>query len=975
MFNMKSRIFLPVFAIIVAYGTAWCGVDVRVNQDGGTTVQNEPSIVVNPYFTSDSLNVIAAYNDIGNTLGVSYSTNGGAKWFDVNLPYVWQITGDPSVACDPVGNAYACFLSYEGPFFYGASGIFVSKSTDGGRTWGTPAKVDSLKYAGGSQVNFADKCFMQVDTNMFSSHVGNIYVGWQRDDTLGQNSDVYFSRSTDGGLTFSTPLKINDNPVWTAYAEGAFPFVGANGLVYMTWYDCYFKGGVPGSLYVDMSFDGGQTFGADKKVANFLAPPHTTCDCTGFRAKCFPSAAADPYDMQKLYITYISDPDGYMDVRVDVGDDPGQSHADRPEVERNGSYVYAAWEDHRGAGGAGDIYFNRSTDNGQTWGLTSIGPLDNTDSPGANNSWLVNMSSSGSNIYVVWDDYRSGSHADIYCNRSSDNGATWQNDVNIDGDPTTISSGAHVVSTGNYVYVAYSDFRSGGSDDIYLSRSTNAGASWLAPVRVDLGDSPGANSSTNARLACIGSYVYCVWIDNRNGGNFQPYFNYSSNYGASWQSVSTPLSPGTATFTNLALRDGIECTGSNVYVCYTDDRAGGGTSNVYFNRSTNNGVTWAGDVLINDSGSNCYDVSLDMQGSYVYLGWSDDRMTGGFSYEIFFDYSSDFGVTWQTPDIGPLDIGAIGMQSYGVTIKSDNNYVYATWFDSRFGGSVFFNKSTDNGQTWVAESHINPGTMPFGLGIASPVMDAGNGWVNIVWPDSRCVYMGGGLQDIFTNYSSDNGATWLNGIDEADVFCVRSTDAGVTWQAPVKVSDNPEQYPDLLPWVAVKSDGKVDIAYYRMQTSSINPVVPGAYCMMAVSTDGGASFGPSTYVQDLEVPPQTAWVGEYIGVSVKDSIAFVVFTDFQQTGNSDVYFDRFINPSSGAYTCGDADASGGVDIDDVVYIITYIFGGGPAPIPLASGDADCSGGVDIDDVVYVITYIFGGGPPPCDPDGDGTPDC
>jgi hypothetical protein len=73
--------------------------------------------------------------------------------------------------------------------------------------------------------------------------------------------------------------------------------------------------------------------------------------------------------------------------------------------------------------------------------------------------------------------------------------------------------------------------------------------------------------------------------------------------------------------------------------------------------------------------------------------------------------------------------------------------------------------------------------------------------------------------------------------------------------------------------------------------------------------------------------------------------------------------------------CGDADASGAVDIDDVVYLIAYIFTGGPEPEPYESGDADCSGGVDIDDVVYLINYIFSGGNAPCDIDGDGELDC
>jgi len=75
------------------------------------------------------------------------------------------------------------------------------------------------------------------------------------------------------------------------------------------------------------------------------------------------------------------------------------------------------------------------------------------------------------------------------------------------------------------------------------------------------------------------------------------------------------------------------------------------------------------------------------------------------------------------------------------------------------------------------------------------------------------------------------------------------------------------------------------------------------------------------------------------------------------------------------YICGDADGTGAVDIDDVVFLIAYIFSSGPAPSPLVSGDADCSGGIDIDDVVYLISYIFASGPTPGDPNGDQVPDC
>jgi hypothetical protein len=62
---------------------------------------------------------------------------------------------------------------------------------------------------------------------------------------------------------------------------------------------------------------------------------------------------------------------------------------------------------------------------------------------------------------------------------------------------------------------------------------------------------------------------------------------------------------------------------------------------------------------------------------------------------------------------------------------------------------------------------------------------------------------------------------------------------------------------------------------------------------------------------------------------------------------------------------GDVDNSGNVDISDVVYLIAFIFSGGPAPNPwIAALHINGDGNVDISDVVYLIAYIFAGGPPP-----------
>jgi len=72
---------------------------------------------------------------------------------------------------------------------------------------------------------------------------------------------------------------------------------------------------------------------------------------------------------------------------------------------------------------------------------------------------------------------------------------------------------------------------------------------------------------------------------------------------------------------------------------------------------------------------------------------------------------------------------------------------------------------------------------------------------------------------------------------------------------------------------------------------------------------------------------------------------------------------------------GDCSLDGVVDVDDVVYLINYIFSNGPEPTPLHMSDSDCSGGIDIDDVVWIIAYAFTGGNAPADTNGDGVPDC
>ncbi len=85
----------------------------------------------------------------------------------------------------------------------------------------------------------------------------------------------------------------------------------------------------------------------------------------------------------------------------------------------------------------------------------------------------------------------------------------------------------------------------------------------------------------------------------------------------------------------------------------------------------------------------------------------------------------------------------------------------------------------------------------------------------------------------------------------------------------------------------------------------------------------------------------------------------------QQGGSSGCDLNITDGIDNQCYFCGDADGSSIITISDAVYLINYIFAGGPAPDPVVAGDADCNGIVTVSDAVYLITYIFGGGPVPC----------
>lgn len=93
--------------------------------------------------------------------------------------------------------------------------------------------------------------------------------------------------------------------------------------------------------------------------------------------------------------------------------------------------------------------------------------------------------------------------------------------------------------------------------------------------------------------------------------------------------------------------------------------------------------------------------------------------------------------------------------------------------------------------------------------------------------------------------------------------------------------------------------------------------------------------------------------------------ALVAYVDFIYNDGANVD-TQTVTATLLSFCClsGDADGSFTLSISDAVYLINYIFAGGPHPMRECLGDADCNCTISISDAVWLIQYIFAGGPPP-----------
>lgn len=64
------------------------------------------------------------------------------------------------------------------------------------------------------------------------------------------------------------------------------------------------------------------------------------------------------------------------------------------------------------------------------------------------------------------------------------------------------------------------------------------------------------------------------------------------------------------------------------------------------------------------------------------------------------------------------------------------------------------------------------------------------------------------------------------------------------------------------------------------------------------------------------------------------------------------------------YVRGDANGDGIINVGDIVYLVSYLYKGGPEPYPVWVGDCNCDEIVNVGDIVFLVSYLYKGGPPP-----------
>lgn len=198
------------------------------------------------------------------------TTNGGASW-EPARPILDPGRNDQTlgnqIVVMPDGDLVNSFALFKD----GSRTVSVMRSTDKGAGWGAATTVSTLESVGvtdprnGAAVRTGEDLPEPASDERAGSD--NVYLVWQDARfTAGQRDQIAFSRSRDGGLTWSPPKRISTAPTTQAFTPAIR--VSAQGEIGVTYYDFRNDSAASAPLDTDLWFlhstDGGETFSEER---------------------------------------------------------------------------------------------------------------------------------------------------------------------------------------------------------------------------------------------------------------------------------------------------------------------------------------------------------------------------------------------------------------------------------------------------------------------------------------------------------------------------------------------------------------------------------------------------------------------------------------------------------------------------------------------------------------------------------------
>ena len=334
--------------------------------------------------------------------------------------------------------------------------VMVSQSTDQGKTFSTAVKVNLQAEAVSASGETRPKILISKN--------GNVYISYTQSLDTPYAGNIRFSRSIDGGKSFSAPITVNDNldPITHRFEAMG---INARGQIYLAWLDKRDAVAAKNkdekyhgiALYSAMSDDEGISFHANTKVADH------TCEC------CRVAMAIDKTDTPVIVWRHIfgknvrdhglarldgttrkRDVDAVQRVTFENWEVEACPHHG-PSLSISGDVYHMAWFNH-GAERTG-LFYAHSANGGKTFSA----PINVGNSQ--RQAGHAAVLSQGKNIYLAWKEF-DGEVTTIKSMYSHDGGVAW-GAVQSVAETRDVSDHPMLIANKEQVYLSWNSQQEG----------------------------------------------------------------------------------------------------------------------------------------------------------------------------------------------------------------------------------------------------------------------------------------------------------------------------------------------------------------------------------------------------------------------------------------------------------------------------------------------------------------------------------